>query len=311
MTNPAGNEILVFMPTYAPDAGHEDGCARPLLRLSMDQIADRINMLGAKSRARPWLYMDAIDSVLNMCPQADLVVADAMSSDIIRNGLAMHHRNSGGYNLAFYPDKLSQWVVLNDILSRHATEHTKYFVYTSSDIIWAMDWVAEAIKEFDKDPRLQIIFPTVNAGDPAMPLQLAPGPRDIDIIDPALHMDSAGVEAARAPCLNAYAMIFRIDFLKRYGGYPDVFRNCFSESFLYYLCEAMGGKMALAPRCWCYHHNGADAWTDTSPAQGGLYFYSAEKPLFDEIMNQVQYAREMRIMTPEFLKGILWKKQDA
>ena len=282
------------MPTYSPDAGHEDSCGRPLIRLTHQLIADRINMLGPKSRARPYLYMDAIDSIINVRPDIDLVVADARSSDIVRESLAIHHKQSGGYELAFYPDKLSQWTVFNDVLSR------------SSDIIWAMDWVSEAIKEFDKDPSLQIIFPTVNSGDAALPVQLAKGPMEIGLIDPADHINCLGMEAARAPCLNAYAIIFRIDFLKQYGGYPDIFRNCFTESFLYFMCEAMGGKMRLCPRAWCYHHNGGDIWGVGSEVGG--YNYLAEKHIFDRIMNVVQQARETKTDSPEFYRKLLYKQ---
>lgn len=294
------------MPTFAPNAGDEDSCGRPFMRLTNIGIGNRINLLGAKSRGRPWLYMDCIDSILNVRPDIKLVVADARSSDIVRERLAMHHKNTGGYDLAYYPAKLSQWVVFNDILTRHVREYTKYVVYTSSDIIWAMDWVTEAIKEFEAGPSLQILFPTVNSGDPAMPLQLAPGPYDAELIDPADHMGSIGVKAARAPCLNMYAAIFKIDFLRFYGGYPDIFANCFTESFLYYLCEAMGGKMRLMPRGWAYHHGGADAHGAGTAA--GLYNYTAEKPVFDEIMDKVQYAREMNIMDADSLKDLLWKK---
>lgn len=299
-------EILAFLPTYAPDAGNEPSYGRPYTRLKQRQIADRINEMGIKSRARPWLYMDSIDSIVNTRPDIELIVADARSSEIIRDGLSLHNKSAGGYSLAFYPDKLSQWVVFNDILSRHATMHTKYFVYTSSDIIWAMDWIAEAVAEFDKDPSLMIIFPTVNAGDPAMPLQVAPGPYDAELIDPADHMNSIGVKAARAPCLNMYLAIFRMEFLREYGGYMDIWRNCFSESFLYYLCEAMGGKMRLMPKGWAYHHNGADSWGIGTEA--GQYNYHAEKPVFDAIMDKVQEARKTNTMTREFLKEVLWKK---
>lgn len=299
-------KILAFLPTYAPHAGEEDQCARPLTRLSSEEIATRINVLGRKSRGRPALYMDCIDSIINTRPDIELVVADARSAEHIRMGLGFHHGNSGGYELAFYPEELSQWLVFNDIMARHIKEDTQYVVYTSSDIIWAMDWVAEAEKEFDKDPSLMILFPTVNSGDPAMPLQLAPKPMDKDLIDPADHMDSIGVEAARAPCLNMYAAIFRVEFFKEYGGYQTLWRNCFSESFLYYLCEAMGGKMRLMPRGWCYHHNAGDMWK----GEGGLYNYSAEKPTFDKVMDQVQYMRAMGMMTKEFLKETLWKKQN-
>jgi len=299
--------ILAYMPTYSPDAGVEDGCGRPLIRLSNEQIANRINTLGNKSRARPFIYMDCIDSVVNTRPDVDLVVADARSSDIVREGLSAHHKQSGGYQLAFYPGKMSQWALFNDILARHATDDTKYVVYTSSDIIWCMDWVEECIREFDKDPSLQILFPTVNSGDVAIPIQLAPGPKDIDLVDPADHMECLGMAAAKAPCLNMYAAIFRMDFLKAYGGYMTAFRNCFTESFLYFQSEAMGGKMRLCPRAWCYHHNGVDVWV----GEGGFYHYSAEKPKFDRMMREVQAMRAAGKCDVPFLREILYKEAQA
>lgn len=296
--------ILAYCPTYAPDAGVEDGCGRPLLRLTNQQIADRINTLGARSRGRPYVYMDAIDSVINTRPDVELVVGDARSSDIVREGMTVHHRNSGGYELAFYPEKMSQWVVFNDILARHAKEDTEYFIYTSSDIIWAMDWVAEALLEFEKDPTLQILFPCVQSGDVAIPIQLAQGPRDLPLIDPADHMDCIGMAAARAPCLNMYVAIFRMDFLKTFGGYMDAYLNCFSESYLYYQCEAMGGKMRVLPCGWCYHHNGVDVWV----SEKGFYGYTAEKPVFDSMMDKVLEARSAGKMDVAFLKDILYRK---
>ena len=298
------SEILCYMPCYAPDAGVEDQCGRPLTRLNIEQIAARINVLKVKSRARPAVYMDCIDSVLTARPDIELVVGDARSSDIVREGLGMHHKIAKGYELLFYPEKMSQWVVFNDVMSRHIKEDTKYVVYTSSDVIWCNDWIAEAIKEFDKDPALQIIFPTVGAGDVAIPIQLASGPVDADLIDPADHMDCLGMSAARAPCLNAYAIIFRVDFFKAYGGYPTLWRNCFTESFLYYMCEAMGGKMRLMPRGWVYHHNGVDVWI----GEGGFYHYAAEKPAFDRVIEKVLSARAEKTMTVDFLKDVLYKK---
>ena len=300
------SRIVAYMPTYAPDAGDEDGHGRPLARITMDEIAKRINILGRKSRARPYIYMDCIDSIVNQRPDIELVVADARSSDIVRERLELHHRQSGGYQLAFYPEKMSQWMVFNDILARHAKDDTEYFIYTSSDIIWPSDWVEAALKEFDADPKLLLLFPTVNVGDMSMPLQLAPGPCDMDLIDPADHMESAGVRAARAPCCNMYVAMFRMDLLRAYGGYPDLWRNCFTESFLYYMCEAMGGKMRLAPRCWCYHHNGVDVWV----GPGGFYHYTAEKPVFDRVMDEVQYARSQGTCDVAFLKNLLYRKKE-
>lgn len=296
--------ILAYMPTYAPEAGEEDGFARPLVRLNMDQIADRINVLGPKSRNRPWVYLDCIDSVVNQRADVELVVADARSSEIIRTQMAIHHKQAKGYELAFYPEKLSQWAVMNDILARHSKPETEFFIYTSSDIVWAMDWVSEAVKEFDRDPALQIVFPMVNAGDLSMPLQLAPGPCDMDMLDPADYMHTIGVKAARAPCCNMYVAMFRMDFLKTYGGYMDLFKNCFTESFLYYQCEAMGGKMRVMPRGWCYHHNGIDVWV----SEKGFYGYTSEKPIFDKVMDEVEKARNEKAMTVEFLRDKLYRK---
>lgn len=296
------SEILAFLPTYAPSAGEENPHGRETIRLTTQQIADRVNTLGQNSRTRPYVYMDCIDSVINSRPDVHLVVADAKSSDIVREGLATHHKNTGGYELAFYPEKMSQWALMNDVMKHHVTDDTKYVVYTSSDIIWVMDWVGEAIKEFEADPSLMILFPTVSTGDPSIPIQIANGPKDIPLVDPAQHMGCLGMTAARAPCLNAYAIIFRIDFFKQYGGYPDVYRNCFTESFLYYMAQAMGGKMRLMPRGWVFHHNGVDVWVGT----GGFYHYTAEKPTFDKMMDAVQKAREDGKMTPEFLKSVLY-----
>ena len=296
-------KILAFMPTYAPDAKDEDSYGRLAERMTTDKIAERTNLLAHRSRKRPWVYMDCIDSICNMRPDIELVVADAKSSDPVRKWLIEHHKNSGVYELALYPQKMSQWVLMNDILKRYAKEDTQYVVYTSSDIIWyGSDWVGEAIKEFERDPNLQILFPFVNSGDAALPIQISEGPKDEELIDPADHMDCPGMAAARAPCLNAYAIIFRADFFKKYGGYPTAYRNCFTESFLYYMAEAMGGKMRLMPRGWVYHHNGIDVWI----GEGGFYHYSAEKPVFDKMMNEVQLARTENRMTPEFLKGLLY-----
>lgn len=298
------SSILAYMPTYAPDTEAVEEELRPYQQQPNEAIARRINDSGFVSRCRPWVYMDCIDSVMNVRPDIDLVVADARSTDSIRAGLQRHQTLNRNYDLALYPEKMSQWVVLNDVLARHATPDTQFFVYTSSDVIWTMDWVEEAIREFDKDPSLQILFPCVNQGDPLLPVQVSPYPRDLPLIDPAGHMDCPGMLAARAPCLNAYAFIMRREFLDTYGGYPTVFRNCFSESFLYYMCEAMGGKMRLMPRGTCYHHSGVDAWS----GEGGSYNYSAEKAAFERIMDDVQEARcaERPFMTAGYLKGLLY-----
>lgn len=292
------SKIIAYMPTFCPNNEATHQYPRPYERMSNVEIEQRINALGSNSRERPYVYFDAIDTVLNTRPDVKLIVADARSTESIRAGLRKHNEASNGaYALAFYEEKLSQWLLLNDIWKRFATEETEYFVYTSSDILFGPDWIAEAIKEFEKDPALQIVFPCVQSGDPNLPCQVAPGARDLDMIEPPYQ------HAARAPVLNSYAWICRTEFLKTYGGYPTIYDNCFSESYIYYMCEAMGGKMRLAPRSWCFHHSGVDAWT----GEGGMYNYIREKPIFDKMMDEVQTARMNGKMDINFLKGILYK----
>ena len=310
--------VLAFAPTYAPETeAITDACvSRPLTRLTNEEIAARIARLGYMSRVRPWMYMDAIDSCLNVRPDIDLVVGDARSTDSIRALLRQHQEASSqsipaapiqaltpypanrGYDLVLYPERMSQWRVLNHVWKTFGTPATKYFIYTSSDIIWTMDWIAPAIAHFERDPALQILFPCVNSGDPALPCQISRGPAPVGtpLIEPPYQ------EAARAPVLNGYAFIMRAEFLRTYGGYPTAYRNCFSESYLHYMCEAMGGKMRLMPEGYCYHHGSGDAWT----GEGGSYHYEAEKPTFDKMMDEVQAARANGTCTVDFLRKLLY-----
>lgn len=288
-------EIICYMPTYSPDTEADTVYSRPYHRLTNEQIQSRVNTEGC--RAKPWMYLDSIDSVINTRPDIQLVVGDGRSSESIRDGLIKHNAASGGYQLELYPEKMSQWAIFNDILDKYATKETKYFVYSSSDVIWYMDWVNEAIKEFESNQKLQIIFPCVNSGDPNLPCQIAQGTRDIDMIAPPFQ------DHARAPVLNAYAMIFRMDFLRVYGGYPTVFRNCFTESFMHYMCEAMGGAMRLMPRGHVFHYGEGDKWV----TPGSAYFHTEEKLDFQEIMNNVLMHRAMGRMTVDYLKTKLYK----
>lgn len=209
-----------------------------------------------------------------------------------------HNIESGGYELKLYPEKMSQWVIFNDIIDNYTDQNTEYFVYSSSDVIWKMDWVGEAIKEFERNPKAQILFPCVNCGDQNLPCQIASGPRDMDPISPPYQ------EEAKAPVLNAYAMIFRMSFLRTFGGYPTIFRNCFSESFLHYMCQTVGGEMFLLPRGWVHHYGTVDIWQ----GNGSPYYYNEEKMLFQDVMNKIQMAKGMRMMSVDFLKKTLYKK---
>lgn len=290
------SEIICYVPTYSPDTESDTSFARPYTRLTNEQILDRI---GDKGRLKPWMYMDVIDSILNIRPDIKLVIGDGRSSDSIRSDLKHHHlENDGKYDIVLYPEKESQWIIFNDILKIYSTPETKYFIYSSSDVIWHMDWVQEAIKEFERNPKLQILFPCVNSGDPNLPCQISASVRDLDPIAPPFQ------EAAQAPVLNAYAMIFRIDFLRTYGGYPNIFRNCFSESFLHYMCEAMGGEMKIMPRGHVFHYGEGDKWQNE---KGSPYYYTEEKFKFQDIMNKALMAKAMRTLNVNFLKKILYK----
>ena len=294
-------KIVAYMPTYSPESEASNKFPRPYTRLDNQSVFLRTH--NPDARVKPALYMDCIDSILNIRPDIRLVVADAKSTDSIREGLIRHHKESAlpdnpTYILSLYPEKESQWKVFNDIFKNDCDAETEYFVYTSSDIIWTMDWINEAIKEFDKDPKLQIIFPCFSRGDGNLPCQIAPSPRDIDLIVPPY------LDAARAPVLNMYACIFRISFLETYGGYPDVFRNCYSESFLHSLCEAVGGYMRVMPRGWVFHYGSGDIWGGKSP-----YYYFEEKSKFGAIMDDLEMARAMGAATPNYMKKLLYKDQ--
>ncbi len=304
-------QIVAYLPTYSPftDAAP---LLRPYTRLSQEEISKHLQ---AQERhiwmAKPSMYMDAIDSVRNIRPDIRLVVGDGRSTDSIRSEMWKHFHQSDlpnnpdgtaagvPYEFRTYPDKMSQWLIFNDVLKSQCGPETKYFIYTSSDIIWQMDFVAEAIKEFEKNPKLQILFPTMSSGDGNANWQLATGPRDADPFVPPYQ------EAAKAPVCNAYVMMFRMDFLRTYGGYPTLFRNCYTESFLYYMCQAMGGEMRVLPRGHCFHWNEGDKWTEN----GSTYYYNQEFELFEGVMNNLQFAKGLGGLTVPFLKNLLYRKE--
>lgn len=301
------SEILCYVPTYSPHNESDTEFPRSYSRLSNEEIqlhrlsggSSHIvgNALQPVARLKPWVYMDAFDSILNTRPDIKLVVGDGRSTESIREDLKKHNQANNDYVLELYPEKMSQWIIFNDILKKYATEDTKYFVYSSSDVIWCMDWVAEAIKEFERNPKAMILYPCVNNGDMNLPCQVAPGPRNIDAFLPPYQ------EAAKAPVINAYVMIFRMEFLKFWGGYPTLFRNCYTESFIHHLTTAMGGEQRVLPRGWCFHWGTVDIWQEN----GSYYHYNEEIALFQDTMNRVKMFDGMGMMTPEFLKKTLWK----
>lgn len=289
------SEIVCYIPIYGPTTEADFNWPRPYGRATNQEITGRI--ANDKGRIKPAMYMDAIDSVLNVRPDIKLVVGDGRVSDSVRFEMAKHHlANDAAYDIAMYEEPQSQWKIFNDIIKTYVTDETKYFIYSSSDVIWQMDWVSEAIKEFEKNPKLQILFPCVTNGDPNLPCQIAPGPRDLDPVPPPFQT------AARAPVLNAYVMIFRMDFLRTYGGYIKCFNNCFTESFLAYQCEAMGGEMRILPRGHVFHYGEGDKWI----TPGSAYYYTEEKLIFQGIMDSVLMHKAMGRMTVDFLKKTLY-----
>lgn len=287
---------ICYIPIYGPTSKPNMDWPRPLTRLSNQEIKSRIE--SGRGNEKPWMYLDAIDSILNIRPDIKLIVGDGRVSDSLRDIVKKHHlANGAAYDIMMYDEPQSQWKIFNDIIKTYCADDTKYFIYSSSDIIWHMDWVGEAIKAFEANPKLQILFPLVNRGDPNLPCQIANQPHDIDPILPPFQ------GAARAPVLNAYAMIFRMDFLRAYGGYPNVFRNCFTESFLAYMCDAVGGEMRLLPRGHVHHYGEGDKWT----TPGSAYYYTEERLLFQDVMNKVLMHKAMGRMNVEFLKKTLYK----
>lgn len=291
-------KILAFMPTYSPfnEASHEG--RRGYERLAQPEVLSRC---GRAYSHKPWVYLDAIDSVRNIRPDIVLTVNDSRSTDSIRNHLDCHNRTPGGYRLVLGRERRGQWDLLNECIDG---EDFDYVVYTSSDIIWKEDWVEEAIKEFKKDSRCMIIFPTVSAGaDVDVPDQIATGVKDVDAYE-VKPVGASGREvtayARSIPCLNMYAAIFRAEFFKTYGGYPNVFRNCFTETFLPLLCKAMGGNMKVMPRGNCYHHNGVDRWQEG----GTWYNFGKEQGVFLEKIKKYM-AQEERVDVG-FMKELLY-----
>ncbi len=304
-------QIVAYMPTYSPFT-EAAPLLRPYTRLTQEEIATHLHNRAVWA-AKPSMYMDCIDSIRNIRPDIRLVVGDGRSTDSIRKELWKHFHQSDlpnnpdgtaagvAYDIQTYQEKMSQWVIFNDIFKSklQCGPETEYFIYTSSDVIWMMDWVAEAIKEFEKNPKLQILFPTMSQGDPNAGWQLASGPVDSDPFVPPFQ------EAAKAPVCNAYVMIFRMDFLRTFGGYPTLFRNCYSESFLHYMCQAVGGEMRVLPRGWCFHWNEGDKWTEN----GSTYYYNQEFELFELVMNKLQFARGLGQLKVDYLKNLLYKKE--
>ncbi len=69
------------------------------------------------------------------------------------------------------------------------------------------------------------------------------------------------------------------------------------------MCEAMGGQMRIMPRGHVFHYGEGDKWT----TPGSAYYYTEEKLIFQDIMNNVLMHKAMGTMTVDYLKKTLYK----
>lgn len=296
----AVEDVLVFMPTYAPDKTEIGQAPRPLSPLGPTQLRERCL---AETLGSPWIYLDAIDSIKHVLgANVRLVVADFRSSEEVRNVLLDHQRKAGmpNYELWFADEKDSQWKAFNLVLADKLGKKPalKYVVYTSSDIIWwQKSFLSECWLEFRKDFDAQILYPTVVRAENDVPHQQASLPRDKD----AFAFDLC----------NAYIAVYRADFFRAFDGkYPDIFRNCFTESFLPMMLRALGAKQKIVPRANCWHNKNADMWND--PAQG-TYAYLKEHPVFTatwEKLRAHKAAHPWDVSVIPFLKNLLFKNKE-
>lgn len=294
----AVDNVLVFMPTYAPDKKNIGLPPRPLAPLGHKALRDRcLN----ETLETPWLYLDAIDSIKDVLgPKAHLVVADFRSSDEIRKVLVEHQRNAKmpNYELWLSDEPESQWKAMNLVLMHKLGKkpNIKSVVYTSSDVIWwQASFLSECSLEFRKDFDAHILYPTMTRAENDVPYQQASLPRD---------MDSFVVDLC-----NAYVAVYNADFFRTFDNkYPDLFRNCFTESFLPMMLRAMGGVQKIVPRANCWHQKNADMWLDASNVP---YAHSKELPVFTEAWAKLMAYKATKPWDASaipFLKQLLYRE---
>lgn len=262
-------EALVFMPTYAPKGVVSPGYRDPRMATYLNLMHRGWN----RQYQSPWTYLDAIDSVFHvLSTHANLVVADFRSSDAFREVLLEHQRglNAPNYELWFSDAPESPWVALNAVLLNKFMNGTfSYFIHTTSDLIWSQrGWLRECILEMNRDQDCLITYPTVTTAAANVAYQAAPLPEDKDPFTVSLA--------------NAYCRIFHRDFFAAYGyRYPDIFRNCYTETFLPFMLDALGKTQKMVPRANCAHCEGLDIW---EAEDGTTYAAGIEHQQFLEIL---------------------------
>ncbi len=275
----APEKLLVFMPTYAPEKPVASEHTRPVEPLPMEKLRERCH---SNALSTPWTYLDAIDSIHHVLGDtAQLVVADFCSSKPIQK-ILQHHQaasNMPSYELWCAEKPHSQWLAMNLVLQQKLQDpNIEYVIFTSSDIIWwQRSWVAEALLAMRKDADMYIGYPTVTRAENDLKYQEATGPRD---------------EAPfTAGLCNAYVAVFRADFFRLLNNkYPDIFRNCFTESMIPHLLKAMGAHQCVIPRANCWHYKNGDIWQDDT---GADYFYGKERPVYNDVKQAIlEYRKE-------------------
>ena len=263
-------EVLVFMPTYAPN-----GVVGPGLRSSgiLESYLTLMRRGWRRDYHSPWTYLDAIDSIFHvLSTDVHLVVADFRSSDAFRAVLLEHQRAIGApnYELWFSDKPESPWVAMNKVILDKFKDGTfNYFIHTTSDLLWTQrGWLRECILEMNRDADCLITYPTVSTVAANVAYQGASLPEDKDPFTVSLA--------------NAYCRIFHRDFLAAYGyRYPDVFRNCYTETFLPLMLDALGKTQKIVPRANCAHCEGLDIW---AAEDGTTYAAGLEYQQFLDIL---------------------------
>lgn len=275
-------DFLVFMPTYAPDKNIvKDGFRNCYETQPLHKIISR-GLNGEFSA--PWTYLDAIDSVSHILGNdAHISVADFRSSEVVQNILREHlkYANLPNYELLLGKNKESQWKAMNQVLkSRFKNGSYKYFIYTSSDILWGQaDWIKNVLEVFEKDEKCLIAYPTVNKGlKDQVPYQISKIP---------LPNEEFEVNLA-----NAYGIVFKREFFEEFDfKYPDIFRNCYTEGFLHRMLKSIGANQKMVPNANLLHADGMDIWCKTVKGVRHYYSQDQDEPVMKEIIDR--YLKNM------------------
>ena len=181
------------------------------------------------------------------------------------------------------------------LLNKFKAENFTYFVQTTSDLLWTQrGWLSECILEMNKDFDCAISYPTVSTVAANVAYQGAALPVDKDPFPVSLA--------------NAYCRVFHRDFFEAFDyRYPDIFRGCYTESFIPMMLSSLGKVQKIVPRANCAHCEGLDIWT---AEDGTTYAAGLEYDSYLEIMNQ---SKELlrndpgKVELRDFLKKTLYR----